>query len=93
MPARPAFASKLSLPVRLKHNNSSNSVSATTTDPAGRRLSPQRATMSENIKPGLVLRVNVLKVRATPPRASAKLTIRPRAGTSPRRTGAVLLTR
>ncbi|KAF1971035.1 phosphatidylserine decarboxylase proenzyme [Bimuria novae-zelandiae CBS 107.79] len=63
MPARPTFTSKLSsLPVRLKHNNSTISVPSSSA-PSSRRVSPQRA-MNENSKPaGLVLRANVLKGR------------------------------
>lgn len=85
MPSRPAFTSKLSLPVRLKHNNSTNSTPSSL--PNSRKVSPQRQ-MSENTKPGLVLRANVLKVRATPPtptESSQKLTCNP--GPQPRRKG------
>ncbi|KAL1606391.1 phosphatidylserine decarboxylase [Paraconiothyrium brasiliense] len=61
MPARPNFTSKLSLPVRLKHNNSTNS--APTSVPNSRTVSPKRAAMSDNGKPGLVLRANVIQGR------------------------------
>ncbi|KAL5386811.1 hypothetical protein DPSP01_003830 [Paraphaeosphaeria sporulosa] len=58
---RPAFTTKLSLPVRLKHNNSTNS--APTSVPTSRAVSPRRAAMNENSKPGLVLRANVIQGR------------------------------
>ncbi|KAJ4356600.1 phosphatidylserine decarboxylase [Didymosphaeria variabile] len=61
MPARPNFTSKLSLPVRLKHNNSTNL--APTSAPNSRTVSPKRAAMSDNSKPGLVLRANVIQGR------------------------------
>jgi hypothetical protein len=54
---RPTLTSRLSLPHRLKNGTPSNSV------PASRNTSPKRA-MSEHNKPGLVLRVNVLKAGA-----------------------------
>lgn len=60
---RPAFTTKLSLPVRLKHNHSTNS--APTSVPASRNVSPRRAAMNEHSKPGLVLRANVIQVRTT----------------------------
>jgi hypothetical protein len=51
---RPTLTSRLSLPHRLKNGTPSNSV------PTSRNTSPKR-TMSDHNKPGLVLRVNVLK--------------------------------
>ncbi|KAH6642283.1 phosphatidylserine decarboxylase-domain-containing protein, partial [Boeremia exigua] len=58
MPARPSFTSRLSLPQRLKQNSSTTSVNSTATSRQG---SPKR-NMSD-VKPGLVLRANVLKGR------------------------------
>ncbi|UPX15026.1 Phosphatidylserine decarboxylase [Ascochyta rabiei] len=55
---RPAFTSKLSLSQRLKQNNSTTSVNSV---PTSRQGSPKR-TMSD-VKPGLVLRANVVKGR------------------------------
>jgi hypothetical protein len=68
MPARPAFTTKLSLPVRLKHNNNTNA--APTSVPTSRAVSPRRA-MSDHGKPGLVLRAHVIQVCTTPRRAAA----------------------
>ncbi|KAF2260176.1 hypothetical protein CC78DRAFT_547751 [Lojkania enalia] len=75
---RPPFTSKLSLQHRLKSHNSSNNgsnghPSAPTSVPISRSASPKRA-MADKERPGLVLRVNVLKVGAPrPPRLPAKL--------------------
>ncbi|KAF2632974.1 hypothetical protein BU25DRAFT_406248 [Macroventuria anomochaeta] len=55
---RPAFTSKLLLPQRLKQNNSTTSVNSI---PTSRQGSPKR-NMSD-VKPGLVLRANVIKGR------------------------------
>lgn len=68
---RPAFTSKLLLPQRLKQNNSTTSVNSTA---ASRQGSPKRAM--NDVKPGLVLRANVIKVRAVvpPPRNEHPLT-------------------
>ena len=71
MPARPAFTSKLSLPVRLKQHYSTSS--APTSAPSSRKVSPQRTAMNEQSKPGLVLRANVLKVGAAPREGSLRL--------------------
>ncbi|KAF7448988.1 C2 domain containing protein [Pyrenophora tritici-repentis] len=67
---RPTFTSKLSLPHRLKHPQSSNSNGANLTPtsvPQSRNGSPkpkQRSDMSEQHQvPGLVLRANVIKGR------------------------------
>ncbi|KAH7371256.1 phosphatidylserine decarboxylase-domain-containing protein [Pyrenochaeta sp. MPI-SDFR-AT-0127] len=60
---RPTFTSKLSLPARLKHSNTTSGYhSAPTSVPASRSGSPKRA-MAEQPKPGLVLRANVIKGR------------------------------
>lgn len=59
---RPAFTSKLSLPQRLKQNNTNSSSTSVNSIPTSRQGSPKR-TMSD-LKPGLVLRANVIKVRA-----------------------------
>ena len=67
MPARPSFTSKLSLPARLKLNNTTNS--APSSVPNSPRTGSPRRAMTENNKPGLVLRVNVLKVRGRYPAA------------------------
>ena len=59
------MTSRLSLPSRLKYNNGASSNPPSL--PTSRNTSPRR-NMSENAKPGLVLRVNVLKVRPRVPR-------------------------
>ncbi|KAF3037208.1 hypothetical protein E8E12_003859 [Didymella heteroderae] len=58
---RPAFTSKLSLPHRLKQNNQNSSTTSVNSIPTSRQGSPKR-TMSD-VKPGLVLRANVIKGR------------------------------
>jgi phosphatidylserine decarboxylase len=58
---RPTLKSKLSLPGRLKHNNTNGTSSAPTSYPASRNTSPKR-NMNSELKPALVLRVKVLKV-------------------------------
>lgn len=63
---RPAFTSKLSLPHRLKQHNANSSTTSVNSIPTSRQGSPKR-TMSD-IKPGLVLRANVIKVRVAVPR-------------------------
>lgn len=66
---RPILTSKLSLPARLKSSNNTNGglSSNPTSTPASRSTSPRRIsprrTMSDNSKPALVLRANVLKGR------------------------------
>ena len=59
---RPAFTTKLSLPHRLKQNTATGSSTPAPSIPSSRTGSPKR-TMSD-VKPGLVLRANVIKVRA-----------------------------
>lgn len=59
---RPAFTSKLSLPHRLKQTTANSSTTSVNSIPTSRQGSPKR-TMSD-VKPGLVLRANVIKVRA-----------------------------
>ena len=62
---RPAFTSKLSLPHRLKQNTANGSSTSVNSIPTSRTGSPKR-TMSD-VKPGLVLRANVIKVRVAGP--------------------------
>jgi phosphatidylserine decarboxylase len=58
---RPPFTTKLSLPARFKHSNTTGSPSNPTSTPTNRQISPKRNM--EQAKPGLMLRANVLKVR------------------------------
>ncbi|KAF1933322.1 uncharacterized protein M421DRAFT_97499 [Didymella exigua CBS 183.55] len=58
---RPAFTSKLLLPHRLKYNTANSSTTSVNSIPTSRQGSPKR-TMSD-VKPGLVLRANVIKGR------------------------------
>jgi hypothetical protein len=90
---RPAFTSKLTLPHRLKQHNANSSTASVNSIPTSRQGSPKR-TMSD-VKPGLVLRANVIKVCVVAaPRGGERASAdRRRAATSLQRTGVAPLTR